>query len=240
MKPDASSCGECPGPGEETAAHRRRFRAPRARGLLATSGALAAGISVAVLAAGVSFAYLNSSAPAGQASTITAGTSGLNLQYGAGAAAPSVTIPATAFQNMLPGDILGVQVNVINVGDVPQTIGAAVSASSAWETRIAAGACPATVIAGAALTTTSTGAIPLALGATQPVCIQVVLPSTAAAASEGTSVIFTVNFTGTQLHEHPHQVEPPRRCRGVGCRVHDPCRCIGHRGRTGPLKALRK
>ena len=199
MKPDASSCGESPGPGEETAAHRRRFRAPRARGLLATSGALAVGISVAVVAAGVSYAYLNASAPAGQTSTISAGSSGLNLQYGAAAAAPSVTIPATAFQNMLPGDILGVQVNVINVGDVPQTIGAAVSAASAWEIRVAAGTCPATVIPGAALTTTSAGAIPLALGATQPVCLQVVLPLTAAAATEATSSTFTVNFTGTQL-----------------------------------------
>jgi hypothetical protein len=198
MKPDASSCGDNRGPGEETAAHRRKFRAPRVRGLLATSGALAAGISVAVLAAGVSFAYVNSSAPAGQSSTISAGTSGLNLQYGSGTAASSVTIPASAFQNMLPGDIVGVQVNVINVGDVPQTIGAAVSATNAWQIRIAAGACPATVISGAALTTTSTGAIPLALGATQSVCIQAVLPSTASAASENTSSTFTVNFTGTQ------------------------------------------
>lgn len=198
MKPDASSCGGSPGPGEETAAHRRKFRAPRMRGLLATSGALAAGISVAVLAAGVSFAYLNSSAPAGQAGTITAGSSGLNLQYGSGTAATSVTIPATAFQNMLPGDFVGVQVNVINVGNVPQTIGAAVSATSAWEIRIAAGACPATAITGAALTTTSAGAIPLALGATQSICLQVVLPSTAVAGSENSSVNFTVNFTGTQ------------------------------------------
>ena len=120
MKPDASSCGESHGPGEETAAHRRRFRAPRARGLLATSAALAAGISVAVLAAGVSYAYLNASAPSGQASTITAGTSGLNLQYAGGTPSPSVTIPAAAFQNMLPGDFVGVQVNVINVGQVPR------------------------------------------------------------------------------------------------------------------------
>ena len=72
------------------------------------------------------------------------------------------------------------------------------SAASAWETRIAAGTCPTSVISGAALTTTSAGATPLALGATQAMCIQVLLPTNAAAASENTSVTFTVNLTGTQ------------------------------------------
>ena len=99
---------------------------------------------------------------------------------------------------MLPGDIVGVQVNVINVGDVPQTIGASVSAAGAWETRIATGTCPTTVISGAALTTTSVGATPLAVGATQSVCVQVALPATAAAASENTTFTYTVNFAGTQ------------------------------------------
>jgi hypothetical protein len=165
---------------------------------LATSGALAGGVSLAVLGAGVSFAYLNSAATSGQATTVTAGSSGLNLQYGSGTAGSSVTIPASAFQNMLPGDVVGVQINVINVGQVPQTIGAAVSATNAWEIRIAAGTCPATVIAGAALTTTSAGAIPLALGATQSICVQAALPSGAASGSENTAVTFTVNFTGTQ------------------------------------------
>jgi hypothetical protein len=199
MKPDASSCGEGRGIAGVNAAHRRKFRAPRARSLLATSGALAAGVSLAVLGAGVSYAFLNaSSAVSANGAVMTAGTSGLNLQYGAGTAGPSVTIPAAAFQNMLPGDIVGVQLNVINVGDVPQTIGAAVSAANAWQIRIAAGTCPSTVLAGAALSTTTAGAIPLALGATQTICVQAVLPTTAAAASENTSSTFTINFTGSQ------------------------------------------
>jgi hypothetical protein len=102
------------------------------------------------------------------------------------------------YQNMLPGDVIGVQLNLINVGDVPQSVGAAISATSAWETRIATGGCPSTVLSGAALTTTSAGSIALAVGATQNICLQVTLPSSASAASENTTVSYTVTFTGTQ------------------------------------------
>lgn len=198
MKPDAQALGHGRGASEATAPRGSGFRVPRLRGLAATSLALTAGISFAVLGAGGSFAYLNASKPSGQAATIAAGTSGLNVQYGSGTAGTAVTIPASAFQSMLPGDVVGVQVNIINVGVVPQTIGASVSATSAWQTRIATGTCPSTVLSGAALTTTSVGAIPLAVGATQAVCLQVTLPSNAAAASENTTATYTVTLTGTQ------------------------------------------
>jgi|GEM_PF-1030917 len=179
-------------------ARRGKLRAPRAGSLLATAAALAFGITIAVTTAGVTLAYLNSSSTVATAGNVTAGTSGLNLQYGSGTAASSITIPATVFQNMLPGDIVGIPISVINTGEVPQTLAASVTAGSAWETRLAAGACPATAIAGAALNTTPTGSTLIAVGATQAMCLQLVLPSGAAAASEGTSITYVVTIDGTQ------------------------------------------
>lgn len=198
MDPDALSYGDRHATREAPVPRRRMPRAPGVRGLLATAGAVAAGILVAVLAAGVSLAYLNASAPAGQVATITAGTTSLNLKYGSGTAAQAITIPASTYQKMLPGDVVGVQLDVINVGDVPQTVAATVSATGAWETRVALGTCPSTVLAGAALATTPGGSAPLAVGATQQVCVQVALPIAAAAASENTTLTYTVNFDGTQ------------------------------------------
>jgi hypothetical protein len=167
--------------------------------IAATAAAILLGVFAAAGTAAGSFAYLNASAPVGTASTVTAGTSTLTLQSGANPAGSSITLPATVWNRMLPGDIVGQTVTVTNTGDATVAVSTRLNAVSAWEFRVASGACPVTQIPGAALGTTSTSYATLAAGANSTMCIQAVLPTTAPNSAQGTNPVLTLIVDGVQV-----------------------------------------
>jgi hypothetical protein len=145
-----------------------------------------------------SFAYLNSSASTQAGSTITAGTSALTLQQGAGVASNSITLSSTAWNRMLPGDIAGQTITVNNTGDTALQLSTRLSNAIAWEIRVAVGTCPATQLAASAQSTGSTGLVTVAAGSATTVCIQAVLPTTAANSVQGTSPVVSLIVDGVQ------------------------------------------
>jgi len=165
----------------------------------ATSAAILVGVLAAAGSAAGSFAYLTASAPVGAADTVTAGTSALTLQSGANPAGTSITLPATTWNKMLPGDIVGQTVTVNNTGDTPLAVSARMSVASAWEFRVATGACPGTQIPGAALSTVSSAWATVASGASSTMCIQAVLPTSAANTVQGTSPGLSLIVDGVQV-----------------------------------------
>jgi hypothetical protein len=166
--------------------------------IAAAAAAILLGVFAAAGTAAGSFAYLNATAQTTAGSTISAGTSALTIQSGAGVPSASVTLPATVWNRMLPGDIVGQTVTVTNTGDAPLAVSARLSGTSAWEFRVNVGACPATQIPGAALTTTSsaTGALPA--GASATLCIQTTLPTGAANSAQGTTPVLQLLLDGVQ------------------------------------------
>lgn len=167
--------------------------------IAATAAAILIGVFAAAGTAAGSFAYLNASAPIGAASTVTAGTSTLTLQSGANPAGSAITLPSTVWNKMLPGDIVGQTVTVANTGDAALAVSARMSVASAWEFRVATGACPVTQIPGAALSTTSSAWATLAAGSSLTMCIQAVLPTTAANAIQGTNPVLSLIVDGVQV-----------------------------------------
>ncbi|MBN9141355.1 MAG: hypothetical protein J0H23_11065 [Micrococcales bacterium] len=178
---------------------RRRVRTPGIRGLLSIAAAIGVGISIAVLAAGGSYAYLNVTVTTGATgSTITAGTSGLTLKRGADPATSTLTIPASVYANMLPGDVVSQTLTLANTGDARQAVTALITSDGAWETRIAPAACAGTLMT-TALSSTPVSLTTLAAGASQAICVQVVLPVSAPGATMGTSLGYTLTLSGTQV-----------------------------------------
>ena len=196
------------------AAHpgRRRHRAPRPsvfrrllvlrptrRGAIGAIVALTAGLLVAAGLAAGSYAFFSSQATTTSAVTIKSGNLALTVQYGAGAAGSTAAIPTTAWATMLPGDIVGQQFTLTSTGTAAATLTARLSATSAWDIRVAAGTCPATQLPGAALTTTAVAAGSIAGGTSSTVCVQAVLPAGAAAAVSGTTAPISVIIDSTQV-----------------------------------------
>lgn len=187
--------------GSPRSARRVRLRFPRITPakIFATAAAILIGVFGAVTAAAGSFAYLNATAPVGTASTVTAGTSVITLQQGAGAATSTLTMSNTVWNRMLPGDFVGQSLTINNTGDAPLSISTRLSATIAWDIRVAAGACPVTQLTGAVQTTTSTALSTLAAGASTTVCVQAVLPTTAANSVQGTSPVVNLTVDGVQV-----------------------------------------
>ena len=196
------------------AAHpgRRRHRAPRPwvrrllliirptpRGALAAAAALTAGILVAAGLAAGSYAFLNSQTTATSAVTIKSGNLALTVQYGAGTAGATAAIPTTAWATMLPGDIVGQQFTLASTGTAGSTLKARLSATSAWDIRMAFGTCPATQLTSAPLTTTAAAAGSIAGSASSTVCVQATLPAGAAASVSGTTASFSIIIDSTQV-----------------------------------------
>jgi hypothetical protein len=176
----------------------RRIRITPGR-IAASAAAILLGVFGAAGTAAGSFAYLNSTASTQAGSTITAGTSALTLQQGAGVAANAITLSTAAWNRMLPGDIAGQTITVNNTGDTPLQLSTRLSNAIAWEIRVATGSCPATQLSGAAQTTTSSGLATVAAGSATTVCVQAVLPTTAAASVQGTSPIVSLVVDGVQV-----------------------------------------
>src|SRR4051812_34412603 len=172
---------------------------PTPRGALAGAAALTAGILVAAGLAAGSYAFLNSQATVTSAVTIKSGNLALTVQYGAGAAGSTTTIPTTAWATMLPGDFVGQQFTLASTGTAGSTLTARLSAASAWQIRIASWACPATQLTSAPLTTTAAAAGSILGNATSTICVQAALPATAAATVAGTTSAFTIIIDSTQV-----------------------------------------
>jgi hypothetical protein len=177
---------------------RVRVRVTPAR-IAATSAAILLGVFAAAGTAAGSFAYLNATASTTAGSTITAGSSSLTLQQGAGAATTSLTMSSTAWNRMLPGDFAGQAITVNNTGDTPLSISTRLSNAIAWNVRVASGACPATLLGGGAQTTTSTTLATVAAGASATVCIQAELPTAAANSVQGTTPVVSLIVDGVQV-----------------------------------------
>jgi len=172
---------------------------PTPRGALAAAAALTAGILVAAGLAAGSYAFLNSQATVASAVTIKSGNLALTVQYGAGTAGSTATIPTTAWATMLPGDVVGQQFTLASTGTAGSTLTARLSATSAWQIRMAFGACPGTPLSGAALTTTASAAGSISGNTSSTVCVQATLPANAAASVSGTSATFSIIIDSTQV-----------------------------------------
>ncbi|TXK17067.1 hypothetical protein [Homoserinibacter sp. GY 40078] len=179
---------------------RRRLPRVTLGRIFGATAAVIVGTMAAVVAAGGSYAYLNASAVVGQTgAAVTAGTSTLLVQRGSDAAAATVVLPSSLFQGMLPGDVVNQTLTVLNTGDADLQVTAALTGTSAWETRVAVGACPSSgTLPGGALTTVPSASGGLAAGTSAAICLQVVLPATAPASAEGTTTSFSLVLTGSQ------------------------------------------
>ena len=166
--------------------------------IAASAAAILLGVFASVGAAAGSFAYLNSSASTTAGSSVTAGNSVLTLTSGAAGPASTITMPATTWNRMLPGDFVGQSLTITNTGDATLAISTRLTATSAWDIRIVTGACPATLIAGAAQTTSSTALSSLAAGAATTVCVQASLPTSAANSAQGTTAVMSLVVDGVQ------------------------------------------
>ena len=150
------------------------------------------------LAAGT-YAFYSSQVSTTSAVTIKSGNLALTVQYGSGAAGATAAIPTTAWATMLPGDVVGQQFTLASTGTAGSTLTARLSATSAWQIRMALGACPATPLTSAALTTAAVAAGSIAGGASSAVCVQATLPASAAASVAGTSSSFSIIIDATQV-----------------------------------------
>jgi Camelysin metallo-endopeptidase len=175
-----------------TAQPRHRVAKPRkrmVRGMLASATAIAGASIIAALAAGGTYALWNGERSIPSA-TITSGTLGLTVNGGS-----SGVLDGTAWSKLLPGDIVSQEVTVKNTGDVAGTVSATTTGGfSPLLVHVKKGACGATIVG------TSSTVSPTSLGAFLPseqslVCVQVTMPATAPAGTQGTSQAFTITFT---------------------------------------------
>ncbi|MDP9026612.1 MAG: hypothetical protein M3N46_03535, partial [Actinomycetota bacterium] len=166
----------------------------------AVSGAVAlfVGVLFAAGMAGGTYAFLNSQATI-PAVTVKSGNLALTVQYGSTTAGATTAIPNTAWATMLPGDFVGQQFTIASTGSATSNVTARLSALTAWDIRIAPGACPVTQLTTTPLTTTAAAQGQLAPASSTVVCVQATLPSSAAASVEATTAPFTILIDATQV-----------------------------------------
>ena len=111
----------------------------------------------------------------------------------------NLTLTNTVWNRMLPGDFVGQAITINNTGDTPLAISTRLSSLVAWDIRVASGGCPVSQLPGAAQGTTSTSLSTIAAGASATVCIQAVLPTTAANTVQGTNPVVTLVVDGVQV-----------------------------------------
>lgn len=170
------------------------------RGVLTTAAALAAGVVVAVGATAGSHAYLNTTADVGQPGvTVASSTSLLTLKRDPDPAGTSIVLPAANFR-MLPGDIVNQNLTLTHTGNVTILLYAVVVDDGPWETRVAGGACPASgVVNGPAVTAQGNVFASGPPNSTGTICVQILLPASAPASIENTSISFSVRIDAYQL-----------------------------------------
>ena len=148
--------------------------------VLLTASLVAAGL------AGGTYAFLNSQATT-PAITVSSGSLIVTVQAAGTTAAATTAIPTAAWSNMLPGDLVGQQVQVVNSGTTAAALTFSLAAASAWDIRVNWGTCPTTQITNGSLTTTPTYGATIPAGFSNTMCVQALLPATAAASVESTS-----------------------------------------------------
>lgn len=175
-----------------------RLLAPTPRRMLASGAALMGGVLIASALAAGSYAYLNSRATT-PAIVVQSGNLALTVQYGTAAAGATAALPTAPWATMLPGDVVGQQFTITSTGSAGSTITVRLSATSAWDIRLAPGACPTGQLSGAPLTTAAVVAGSLAGGGGSLVCVQATLPAGAAANVSGTTPAFSILIDSTQV-----------------------------------------
>ena len=175
-----------------------RVLRPTPRGTFGAIGILSISILAAAGFAAGTYAFLNSQATTPVA-TIKSGNLAITVQYGSTTAGSTTAIPTAAWTAMLPGDVVGQQFTITSTGSAGSNITARLSATSAWDIRIATGTCPTTQLSNAPLTTTAAGVGTFGGGGTSPVCVQATLPAGAAVAAQGTSIAFSIVLDATQV-----------------------------------------
>ena len=171
---------------------------PTTRRVMGGAAALMGGILVAAGMAGGTYAFLNSQAKT-PAVTVSSGNLALTVQYGSTTAGATTAIPAAAWTAMLPGDVVGQQFTIASTGTATSTLTARLSALTAWDIRIAPGACPSTPLTTTPLTTTAAAQGTISPSSSTVVCVQATLPAVAAAAVEATTAPFTIIIDATQV-----------------------------------------
>jgi hypothetical protein len=171
---------------------------PTPRRLLGGAAALMGGILLAASFAGGTYAFLNAQATT-PAVTVSSGNLAVAVQYGSGTAGATAAIPTAAWSNMLPGDFVGQQFTITNTGSANAAMTARLSAMTAWDIRLAAGACPATQLTSAPLTTAAASYGTLPTNTNAVICVQATLPAGTAASTEATSVPFTIAIDAKQV-----------------------------------------
>jgi hypothetical protein len=171
---------------------------PTPRRLLGGAAAVMGGILVAASLAGGTYAFLNAQATT-PAVTVSSGNLAVTVQYGSGPAGASTAIPTAAWSNMLPGDVVGQQFTIANTGSANAALTARLSATTAWDIRLAAGACPTAQLASAPVTTTAVSYGTLLTNTNSVICVQARLPAGAAASTEASSAPFTIMIDAKQV-----------------------------------------
>ncbi|TBN56217.1 hypothetical protein EYE40_01740 [Glaciihabitans arcticus] len=173
------------------------------RALFATAGTLAAGVLVAVLAAGGTYALWNDSVPV-QAATVQTGTSGITVN---GAETFSVDLSATT---LLPGRSVVPATPIVlkNIGVTPLSVTAPsiifTAESSALQPYLQVSMIQAT---GTTCTVTADGTplpaaiapIAFTVGQTTPVCLEIRLAPDAPASVQGSSATFLISLNAAQV-----------------------------------------
>jgi hypothetical protein len=164
------------------------------------AGAAAVGVAVvlAVTGAAGSYAYYNSQTSVGTF-TVSSGSLVLTVQAAGGTAGSTAALAPAAFQNMLPGDVVGVPVTIASTGTATSTVTARLvaAAPAGWEVRIAPGACPATQVGTTALTASPLAYGTFPAGVATTACVQVVLR--ADAAQTVAALGFDIQIDATQV-----------------------------------------
>ena len=167
-------------------------------GVVGLAAALFGGVLLAASAAGGTYAFLNAQRITPGA-TISSGTLSVTIQASGSAAGASAAIPTDAWTNMLPGDFAGQTVTVANTGSVGTVLSAQLAGTSAWDIRLAMGACPSTLLTSAPLAAAPSSVATLAAGSTSAVCVQASLPANAAANTENSSSSLSITLTAKQV-----------------------------------------
>lgn len=173
-------------------------RGLRVRHILGGAAAALGGVLIAAGMAGGTFAFLNSQATT-PAVTVKSGNLALTVQAGFGAAGSTAAIPSTAWATMLPGDYAGQQFTLTSTGSADSTVTARLSATSAWDIRLAVGTCPATQLSSTPMTTAAVSYGSVAAGLSTVVCVQATLPAGAAATVSGSSAPFSIIVDAVQV-----------------------------------------
>lgn len=165
-----------------------------------TTLALSAAVGLAIVGAGGTYAYLNSSAPASDAVVLTAGSASLTVS-------PTLTGLATT---LYPGVTTYGSATVANTGDVALSVALSATTSSpaalASQLTLGFGWVPGSASCTDSFMPTWTGTIAEATGVSIPttltgsktLCVTVALPLTAQNTSQNGSTSFTLTLTGTQ------------------------------------------